>query len=127
MKRSFCCCLTRCIYFFSPQSSSAQVKLLIKQDDDLDVPSYDDIFREDEEEEGEGGGDSGNESEAGSEPSGKRRRFDEVGRRSRSTLTTRRMLGCSWGLSVKWGGGGTSFSVICHRVFVIVSLLSSSL
>ncbi|XP_046871779.1 cell division control protein 45 homolog [Hypomesus transpacificus] len=57
--------------------NDSQVKLLIKQDDDLDVPSYDDIFREDEEEEGEGGGDSGNESEAGSEPSGKRRRFDE--------------------------------------------------
>ncbi|XP_067084141.1 cell division control protein 45 homolog [Osmerus mordax] len=55
--------------------NDTQVKLMIKQDDDLDVPSYDDIFREDEEE--EGGGDSGNESEAGSEPSGKRRRFDE--------------------------------------------------
>uniref|UniRef100_A0A3Q2X3R4 CDC45 cell division cycle 45 homolog (S. cerevisiae) n=2 Tax=Haplochromini TaxID=319058 RepID=A0A3Q2X3R4_HAPBU len=50
-----------------------QIKLLIKQDDDLSVPSYDDIFR-DEDEEGE---DSGNESDEGSEPSGKRRRFDE--------------------------------------------------
>ncbi|KAM6965699.1 LOW QUALITY PROTEIN: cell division control protein 45 homolog [Aplochiton taeniatus] len=53
--------------------NDTQVKLLIKQDDDLGVPSYDDIFR-DEEEDGE---DSGNESDGGSEPSGKRRRFDE--------------------------------------------------
>lgn len=52
-----------------------QIKLLIKQDDDLDIPSYDDIFRDDEEEDGE---DSGNDSDDGSEPSGKRRRFDEV-------------------------------------------------
>lgn len=52
-----------------------QIKLLIKQDDDLGVPSYDDIFRDDDDEEGD---DSGNESEDGSEPSGKRRRFDEV-------------------------------------------------
>ncbi|KAM9329180.1 cell division control protein 45 homolog isoform 2-T2 [Gastrophryne carolinensis] len=51
-----------------------QIKLLIKQDDDLDIPAYDDIFRDDEED--EEGDDSGNESE-GSEPSGKRRRFDE--------------------------------------------------
>ncbi|XP_068594659.1 cell division control protein 45 homolog [Brachionichthys hirsutus] len=54
--------------------NDTQIKLLIKQDDDLGVPSYDDIFREEEEEEG---GDSGNESDEGSEPSGKRRRFDE--------------------------------------------------
>uniref|UniRef100_A0AAX7UFS2 CDC45 cell division cycle 45 homolog (S. cerevisiae) n=1 Tax=Astatotilapia calliptera TaxID=8154 RepID=A0AAX7UFS2_ASTCA len=53
--------------------NDTQIKLLIKQDDDLSVPSYDDIFR-DEDEEGE---DSGNESDEGSEPSGKRRRFDE--------------------------------------------------
>ncbi|XP_048098620.1 cell division control protein 45 homolog isoform X2 [Alosa alosa] len=53
--------------------NDTQIKLLIKQDDDLGVPSYDDIFRDDEDEEGE---DSGNESD-GSEPSGKRRRFDE--------------------------------------------------
>lgn len=52
-----------------------QIKLLIKQDDDLGVPSYDDIFRDEGDEEG---GDSGNESDEGSEPSGKRRRFDEV-------------------------------------------------
>lgn len=38
------------------------------------MPSYDDIFRDDEED----GDDSGNESDLGSEPSGKRRRFDEV-------------------------------------------------
>ncbi|XP_077416651.1 cell division control protein 45 homolog isoform X2 [Vanacampus margaritifer] len=55
--------------------NETQIKLLIKQDDDLGVPSYDEIFRDDEEE--EEGGDSGNESEQSSEPSGKRRRFDE--------------------------------------------------
>ncbi|KAI3372015.1 hypothetical protein L3Q82_006887 [Scortum barcoo] len=54
--------------------NDTQIKLLIKQDDDLGVPSYDDIFRDDDDEEG---GDSGNESDEGSEPSGKRRRFDE--------------------------------------------------
>ncbi|KAM8885985.1 cell division control protein 45 homolog isoform 1-T1 [Spinachia spinachia] len=53
--------------------NDSQIKLLIKQDDDLGVPSYDEIFRDDDEEEG----DSGNESDEGSEPSGKRRRFDE--------------------------------------------------
>ncbi|CAL1614951.1 unnamed protein product [Knipowitschia caucasica] len=53
--------------------NDSQVKLLIKQDDDLGVPTYDDIFRDEEDEEE----DSGNESEDGSEPSGKRRRFDE--------------------------------------------------
>lgn len=42
------------------------------------MPSYDDIFRDDEDEDSDGG-DSGNESDGGSEPSGKRRRFDEVG------------------------------------------------
>uniref|UniRef100_A0A8C6TDA7 CDC45 cell division cycle 45 homolog (S. cerevisiae) n=1 Tax=Neogobius melanostomus TaxID=47308 RepID=A0A8C6TDA7_9GOBI len=65
-----CLFMRVCFFFFLPQ-----VKLLIKQDDDLGVPSYDDIFRdEDEEEEGD---DSGNDSDDGSEPSGKRRRFDE--------------------------------------------------
>uniref|UniRef100_A0A8C6XNE4 Cell division cycle 45 n=1 Tax=Naja naja TaxID=35670 RepID=A0A8C6XNE4_NAJNA len=49
--------------------NETQVKLLVKQDDDLEIPAYDDIFREEEE-------DSGNESE-GSEPAGKRRRFEE--------------------------------------------------
>uniref|UniRef100_A0A8C8D4V7 Uncharacterized protein n=1 Tax=Oncorhynchus tshawytscha TaxID=74940 RepID=A0A8C8D4V7_ONCTS len=49
--------------------NDTQVKLMIKQDDDLGVPSYDDIFRDEEE---EGGDDSGNESDGGSEPSGKR-------------------------------------------------------
>uniref|UniRef100_A0A8B9KPQ5 CDC45 cell division cycle 45 homolog (S. cerevisiae) n=1 Tax=Astyanax mexicanus TaxID=7994 RepID=A0A8B9KPQ5_ASTMX len=54
-----------------------QIKLLIKQDDDLGVPSYDDIFRDDEDEDEDGdGGDSGNESDGGSEPSGKRRRIE---------------------------------------------------
>ncbi|XP_061529399.1 cell division control protein 45 homolog [Phycodurus eques] len=54
--------------------NDTQIKLLIKQDDDLAVPSYDEIFQDGEEEEGD---DSGNESGDGSEPSGKRRRFDE--------------------------------------------------
>ncbi|XP_056677387.1 cell division control protein 45 homolog [Monodelphis domestica] len=60
--------------------NDTQIKLLIKQDDDLEVPAYDDIFRDDEEEEeGEGeddGENSGHESD-GSEPSGKRPRFEE--------------------------------------------------
>ncbi|CAG08578.1 unnamed protein product, partial [Tetraodon nigroviridis] len=54
--------------------NDTQIKLLIRQDDDLGVPSYDDIFRDEGDEEGD---DSGNESDEGSEPSGKRRRFDE--------------------------------------------------
>ncbi|KAJ7424467.1 Cell division control protein 45 like protein [Pitangus sulphuratus] len=52
--------------------NDTQIKLLVKQDDDLDVPAYDDIFRDEEEEEE----DSEEESE-GSEPSDKRRRFEE--------------------------------------------------
>ncbi|GCC28652.1 hypothetical protein chiPu_0007084 [Chiloscyllium punctatum] len=54
--------------------NDTQVKLLIKQDDDLGVPAYDDLFRDEEVKNSE---DSGNESE-GSEPSEKRRRFDEA-------------------------------------------------
>ncbi|KAM9743525.1 cell division control protein 45 homolog [Menidia menidia] len=54
--------------------NDTQIKLLIKQDDDLGVPSYDDIFRDEEDEDGD---DSGNESDEGSEPYGKRRRYDE--------------------------------------------------
>lgn len=57
-----------------PPGPLPQIKLLIKQDDDLGIPAYDDIFR-DEEEDAE---DSGNESDINSEPSGKRTRFDEV-------------------------------------------------
>ncbi|XP_053135925.1 cell division control protein 45 homolog [Hemicordylus capensis] len=52
--------------------NETQIKLLVKQDDDLEIPAYDDIFRDDDEEEE----DSGNESD-GSEPSGKRRRLEE--------------------------------------------------
>lgn len=48
------------------------------------MPSYDEIFR-DEDEENED--DSGNESDEGSEPSGKRRRFDEVSWESRPNET----------------------------------------
>ncbi|TRY60533.1 hypothetical protein DNTS_026951 [Danionella cerebrum] len=56
--------------------NDTQIKLLIKQDDDLGVPSYDDIFRDEEDDEdAEGDGDdSGNESDGSAEPSGKRRR-----------------------------------------------------
>ncbi|NXS42157.1 CDC45 protein, partial [Balaeniceps rex] len=52
--------------------NDTQIKLLVKQDDDLDVPAYDDIFRDEEDEEE----DSENEND-GSEPSEKRRRFEE--------------------------------------------------
>ncbi|XP_041584951.1 cell division control protein 45 homolog isoform X2 [Vulpes lagopus] len=55
--------------------NEAQIKLLIKQDDDLEVPAYDDIFRDDEEEEAEEH--SGSESDNGSEPSKKRTRLEE--------------------------------------------------
>ncbi|XP_049620629.1 cell division control protein 45 homolog [Suncus etruscus] len=53
--------------------NDTQIKLLIKQDDDLEVPAYDDIFRDDEEDEDH----SGSESEDGSEPSEKRARLEE--------------------------------------------------
>ncbi|XP_007956643.1 cell division control protein 45 homolog [Orycteropus afer afer] len=52
--------------------NDTQIKLLIKQDDDLEVPAYDDIFRDEEEDEEH----SGNESD-GSEPSEKRTRLEE--------------------------------------------------
>ncbi|XP_012859705.1 cell division control protein 45 homolog [Echinops telfairi] len=53
--------------------NDTQIKLLIKQDDDLEVPAYDDIFRDNEEEVEEH---SGPESD-GSEPSEKRTRLEE--------------------------------------------------
>lgn len=53
--------------------NDTQIKLLIKQDDDLEVPAYDDIFRDDEEDEDH----SGSESEDESEPSEKRARLEE--------------------------------------------------
>ncbi|ERE76200.1 putative cell division control protein 45 like protein [Cricetulus griseus] len=49
-----------------------QIKLLIKQDDDLEVPAYDDIFRDEAEDEDLSGSDS-----EGSEPSEKRTRLEE--------------------------------------------------
>ncbi|EOA97820.1 CDC45-related protein, partial [Anas platyrhynchos] len=52
--------------------NETQIKLLVKPDDDLDVPAYDDIFRDEEEEEEESEAESD-----GSEPSDKRRRFEE--------------------------------------------------
>ncbi|XP_004276047.1 cell division control protein 45 homolog isoform X1 [Orcinus orca] len=53
--------------------NDAQIKLLIKQDDDLEVPAYDDIFRDEEEDKEH----LGNESDEGSEPSEKRARVEE--------------------------------------------------
>ncbi|XP_008057873.1 cell division control protein 45 homolog isoform X1 [Carlito syrichta] len=52
--------------------NDTQIKLLIKQDDDLEVPAYDDIFRDEEEDEEHSGNDSD-----GSEPSEKRTRLEE--------------------------------------------------
>ncbi|XP_011365505.1 cell division control protein 45 homolog isoform X1 [Pteropus vampyrus] len=52
--------------------NDTQIKLLIKQDDDLEVPAYDDIFRDEEEDE-EHSGNTGD----GSEPSEKRTRLEE--------------------------------------------------
>ncbi|XP_060997317.1 cell division control protein 45 homolog isoform X6 [Dama dama] len=53
--------------------NDTQIKLLIKQDDDLEVPAYEDIFQDEEEDEEH----SGNESDEGSEPSEKRTRLEE--------------------------------------------------
>uniref|UniRef100_A0A2K6GBZ0 Cell division cycle 45 n=1 Tax=Propithecus coquereli TaxID=379532 RepID=A0A2K6GBZ0_PROCO len=53
--------------------NDTQIKLLIKQDDDLEVPAYDDIFRDEEENEEH----SGNDKPSGSEPSEKRTRLEE--------------------------------------------------
>uniref|UniRef100_A0A8C5VB54 Cell division cycle 45 n=1 Tax=Microcebus murinus TaxID=30608 RepID=A0A8C5VB54_MICMU len=53
--------------------NDTQIKLLIKQDDDLEVPAYDDIFRDDEEDEEH----LGNDKPSGSEPSEKRTRLEE--------------------------------------------------
>uniref|UniRef100_A0A5F9DBW7 Cell division cycle 45 n=1 Tax=Oryctolagus cuniculus TaxID=9986 RepID=A0A5F9DBW7_RABIT len=52
-----------------------QIKLLVKQDDDLEVPAYDEIFCDEEEDEEHSG--SGSEDDDGSEPSGKRTRLEE--------------------------------------------------
>ncbi|XP_036210019.1 cell division control protein 45 homolog [Myotis myotis] len=53
--------------------NDTQIKLLIKQDDDLEVPAYDDIFRDEEEEEEH----SEDQKDDGSEPSEKRTRLEE--------------------------------------------------
>ncbi|KAM8814500.1 cell division control protein 45 homolog isoform 2-T2 [Rhynchonycteris naso] len=53
--------------------NDTQIKLLIKQDDDLEVPAYDDIFRDEEEDEEH----SEDEKDDGSEPSEKRTRLEE--------------------------------------------------
>ncbi|CAH6792066.1 cell division control protein 45 homolog [Phodopus roborovskii] len=52
--------------------NDSQIKLLIKQEDDLEVPAYDDIFRDEAEDEDLSGSDSD-----GSEPSEKRTRLEE--------------------------------------------------
>nr|XP_048308236.1 cell division control protein 45 homolog isoform X1 [Myodes glareolus] len=52
--------------------NDTQIKLLIKQEDDLEVPAYDDIFRDEAEDEDLSGSDSD-----GSEPSEKRSRLEE--------------------------------------------------
>uniref|UniRef100_A0A8C8ZQ02 Cell division cycle 45 n=1 Tax=Prolemur simus TaxID=1328070 RepID=A0A8C8ZQ02_PROSS len=54
--------------------NDTQIKLLIKQDDDLEVPAYDDIFRDEE----HSGNDSDGSEPSGSEPSEKRTRLEEV-------------------------------------------------
>lgn len=72
------------------------------------MPSYDDIFRDDEDEDSDGG-DSGNESDGGSEPSGKRRRFDEVGFLLSLLISVRyHVLVCCWiGLIFSRFSGGS--------------------
>ncbi|XP_032509757.1 cell division control protein 45 homolog isoform X2 [Phocoena sinus] len=76
--------------------NDAQIKLLIKQDDDLEVPAYDDIFRDEEEDKEH----SGNESDEGSEPSEKRTRVEEeiaertLKRRKRREWEARRPAFC---------------------------------
>ncbi|XP_069921973.1 cell division control protein 45 homolog [Oryctolagus cuniculus] len=55
--------------------NTTQIKLLVKQDDDLEVPAYDEIFCDEEEDEEHSG--SGSEDDDGSEPSGKRTRLEE--------------------------------------------------
>ncbi|XP_021112707.1 cell division control protein 45 homolog isoform X3 [Heterocephalus glaber] len=52
--------------------NDTQIKLLIKQDDDLEVPAYEDLFKDEEEDEEHLGNDSD-----GSEPSEKRTRLEE--------------------------------------------------
>ncbi|XP_051006641.1 cell division control protein 45 homolog [Acomys russatus] len=52
--------------------NDTQIKLLIKQEDDLEVPAYDDIFRDEAEDEDLSGSD-----DDGSEPSEKRTRLEE--------------------------------------------------
>nr|BAG63843.1 unnamed protein product [Homo sapiens] len=74
--------------------NDTQIKLLIKQDDDLEVPAYEDIFRDEEEDEEHSGNDSD-----GSEPSEKRTRLEEeiveqtMRRRQRREWEARRTFG----------------------------------
>uniref|UniRef100_G1TX90 Cell division cycle 45 n=1 Tax=Oryctolagus cuniculus TaxID=9986 RepID=G1TX90_RABIT len=56
--------------------NSTQIKLLVKQDDDLEVPAYDEIFWDEKEDEEHSGSDS--EDDDGSEPSRKCTRLEEA-------------------------------------------------
>uniref|UniRef100_A0A8D0HD72 Cell division cycle 45 n=1 Tax=Sphenodon punctatus TaxID=8508 RepID=A0A8D0HD72_SPHPU len=87
--------------------NETQVKLLVKQDDDLEIPAYDDLFRDEEEDEE----DSGNESE-GTEPSEKRRRLEEV-----------------WFFQLCWkgGGGGRSAMVMFDLAWIMSKDLNDML
>ncbi|NP_001403578.1 cell division control protein 45 homolog isoform 4 [Mus musculus] len=58
--------------------NDTQIKLLIKQEDDLEVPAYDDIFRDEAEDE-----DLSDSDGDGSEPSEKRTRLEEIVERNR--------------------------------------------
>lgn len=74
--------------------NDTQIKLLIKQEDDLEVPAYDDIFRDEAEDE-----DLSDSDGDGSEPSEKRTRLEEEivernrKRRQRREWEARRSLG----------------------------------
>ncbi|KAL6046665.1 hypothetical protein STEG23_017571 [Scotinomys teguina] len=67
--------------------NDTQIKLLIKQEDDLEVPAYDDIFRDEAEDEDLSGSDSD-----GSEPSEKRTRLEE----ETAARTTKRRQRREW-------------------------------
>uniref|UniRef100_A0A9L0TSV0 Cell division cycle 45 n=1 Tax=Equus caballus TaxID=9796 RepID=A0A9L0TSV0_HORSE len=81
--------------------NDTQIKLLIKQDDDLEIPAYDDIFRDEEEDEEH----SANESDKGSEPSEKRTRLEEV-----------LLYCCSGHLGSSFGSAITSYVTLVSEV-----------
>lgn len=77
-----------CFFFLT------QIKLLIKQDDDLEVPAYEEIFRDDEEDEEHSGEDS--DDQGAEEPSGKRLRLEEVGGASADIPRSEVSHGACW-------------------------------